>query len=217
MALLSGAVIIVVIVVSYNLGRGSDKPSSSASTQATPSTAPAPSNVADPAPTGCLGGGDRSNAMLLRAQATAPHTPYGAVEVTAAFARWAYRFPYPSRGEARAASSAVVSSGATHAFKDIAASFSNATDITNGQVKVGTPFYLSTVGGRWLIGSNSSPDRVDVSVSATYVVDGVISPTKTAAIAAVVVWESGGWKLLSEHAPDAGAISAGGTAFTAGC
>lgn len=218
-ALLVGAVLIVAIVVAFVAGRSTSTPSA-APTSETPthlSRGAPTTGSSDAAPTGCLGGPGRDVSMLLNAQAAAPHSSFGAVEVAAAFLRWAYRYPYPTDAQADQVASRLVSSRASSSFRDIAASFRSAKDITGGQVARGTSFYLSTATGSWVVQGGQSASRVTVDLTAAYVVDGQLSSTKSAAVSATVVWESGGWRLLSEQAPDTGLLSAGGTQFTAGC
>jgi hypothetical protein len=219
-ALLIGAVIIAAIVIAYVAGRNSGTPvAGPTSTSVTTATATASNSpaAADAAPTGCLGGEARNIDMLLTAQRSAPHSAYGAVELATAFFRWAYRYPYPSSAEAREVRQQVIASAASSAFKDIEGSYASAGDITGGQVAGGTPFFLSTTAGLWVIRAGSSSDRVTVDLNAAYVIDGALSPTKTAAISATLVWNSGSWHVLSEQQPDTAALSAGGTQFTAGC
>ena len=103
-ALLIGAVIVVAIVIAYVTGRNSG------TTPAGPTSAPVATVTAtasggtdtDAAPTGCLGGEARTNAMLLSAQKAAQHSTYGAVEVATAFYRWSYRYPVPSTADIKA-------------------------------------------------------------------------------------------------------------------
>jgi hypothetical protein len=219
-ALLVGALVIAAIVVAYVSGRSASTPS----TGPTPAPAPAQSSAAamssasaDAAPTGCLGGQERNVTMLLTAQRKAPHSSFGAVEVAAAFLRWAYRYPYPSTKEADEVSDRLVSSEASEGFRDVAGSYRSTDDITGGQLPEKTAFYLSTATGSWLIDAQSTNERVTVEVNAPYVIKGEVSATKSAAISATLVWGSTGWQLLSEQAPDTSALSAGGTQFTAGC
>lgn len=219
-ALLIGVVIIVAIVIAYVTGRNTGATPAeptSASVATVTATASGGSTDTDAAPTGCLGGSARNIGMLLAAQKSAPHSAYGAVEVATAFFRWAYRYPFPSTSESQAVAQEVIAPAASAAFKDVPGSYANAGDITGGQVSKGTPFHLSTTSGLWVIRSGSSSDRVTVDLNAAYVVDGAVSPTKTAAISATLVWTSGGWHVLSEQQPDTSALSAGGTQFTAGC
>lgn len=217
-ALLVGAVIIAAIVVAYVAGRSTSTPSAGPTSAPAQSSAVAASSAtADAAPTGCLGGQKRNDAMLLTAQREARHSSYGAVEVATAFLRWAYRYPYPSTKEADEVSDRLVSSEASEGFRDVAGSYRSTDDITGGQVPEKTAFYLSTTTGSWVVDAQSTNDRVTVEVNAPYVIKGEVSATKSAAISATLVWSSTGWQLLSEQAPDTSALSAGGTQFTAGC
>lgn len=217
-ALTVGAVIIVAIVVAFMAGRGTSDPVAAppssivVSGPATTATA-----AADSAPTGCLGGPKRTVDMLLGAQASARHTVYGAVEVASAFARWAYRFPFPTAAESRTISAALISPSATAGLKDIAGSFAAADDITGGQVAGATAFHLSTATGVWLLRPSSTTDQVTVELSAPYVIRGEVSATKSAATSTTLVWLRGKWLIESQQAPTASALAAGGTTFSAGC
>lgn len=220
-ALAIAAVIVVVAVAAYLLGsanRNIANPPPTATAPilgASPSGTPSTSVATDSAPTGCLGGPSRSDSMVLAAQKQAPHTSFGAVEVATAFFRWAYRYPYPSAASSDRVSAALIAPNASSSLKDIAAGYASAGDITHGEVPEGTPFYLSTAAGMWL--TSGTPEQVLVTVNANYVIDGAVSPTKTAAAAAVMVWSSQGWRVLSEQQPDTAKLSAGGTQFTGGC
>jgi hypothetical protein len=170
-----------------------------------------------PAPTGCLGGNPRDVNMLLDAQKSAPHTAFGAVEIAAAFARWSYQFPYPPAADSSEVSAAVIASNATSANKDLAGGYLRAGDITNGNVPANTPFFFSTTNGLWDISSESSSDDITVTVNGSYVINGVLSPTKTAASAFELVWQGGSWRILTAVQPDVQRLAAGGTTFTGGC
>lgn len=178
-------------------------------------------NGDDVAPTGCLGGQDRTANMVLTAQAEAKHSTYGAVEVATAFYRWLWQDPNPAAdtAEAGAVSEAVVASTANDAFRDLAASYQAiaGTDITAGQVPLGTPFHLSTTNGLWTVSEGSTADQVEVNIAAGYVVNGELSPTKAAVISQTMVWENDGWHIESAGTPDQAKLAAGGTRYTGGC
>lgn len=217
-ALLVGAIVIVAIVVAYVASRPTSTPSVLPGTPTTTTrSAGSSSDIADAAPTGCLGGPSRTNEMLLTAQRLASHTTYGAVEVAAAFFRWAYRYPFPKSSESDQISKQFVAPRASSEVKDISGSFARAGDISGGEVPEGAPFYLSTATGGWLVDQRSTDDEVTVQLEGAYVVDGALSATRTAAISATLVWTAGEWRLLRQQAPDASALAAGGTRFTAGC
>lgn len=225
--IITGVVVVLAIAggLAFGLTRGNDATAdpSAAPTSSAPSTSPAPEpsgrGDADPgtAPTGCLGGNNRDVAMLLAAQKAAPHTMFGAVETATAFTRWSLQYPYPSASDAAAASEAVMSTNASAAAKDLAGQYASAGDLTGGKVPAGTPFYLSTTNGLWLVSPSSTADRITVSVNASYVVDGALSSTKTAAIAWVMVWQGNAWHALEGQRPDLQKMAAGGTTFTGGC
>ncbi|TFD84038.1 hypothetical protein E3T61_19920 [Cryobacterium lactosi] len=201
-----------------------------------PATAPASSTpTAAPTPTGsvsgngdneddvtgCLGGQDRNANMVLTAQADAKHTTYGAVEVATAFYRWLWQTPNPAANtaEASAVSEAVMASTANDAFRDLTAGYQAmaGTDITAGQVPIGTPFHLSTTNGLWTVSEGSTTDKVEVNIAAGYVVNGELSPTKAAVISQTMVWENDGWHIESAGTPDQAKLAAGGTRYTGGC
>lgn len=218
-ALLIGAVIIVAIVIAYVVGRSGGSPVAvpTSTTETTVTATETSTAETDAAPTGCLGGSTHDVDMLLTVQKSAPHSAFGAVEMAASFFRWAYRYPYPSSAESRQVSQRVVAASAATSFKDIAGSYASAGDITNGEVPKGDPFYISTVDGLWLVKAGSTADRVTIDLNGSYVINGVLSPTKTAAISATMEWNSGAWHVLSEQPPDTSMLSSGGTHFTAGC
>ncbi|WP_368499896.1 hypothetical protein [Herbiconiux sp. A18JL235] len=182
-----------------------------------PTPTPSTTVIADQDPTGCLGGPSRDAVMLLAAQAAAPHTTNGAVEVAAAMVRWTFRYPGPGRDEANQVADAVIAPTATPGFSDLAAAAAANPNPSQGVVPDGTPFYLSTVPGVWHVES-AEPDRVEVSVGSGYVIDGELSPQLRSASTFTLVWQEGAWKLESgsftRTTQDLYAI---GTTFTGGC
>ncbi|GAA0989999.1 hypothetical protein [Subtercola frigoramans] len=227
--IIGGAVILIAVIVAiiYGTSHGTTT-TADPTTTASPSASPSATATTQPtqggsdgnddaAPTGCLGGANRDADMVLAAQKAAPHTTSGAVEVAAAFFRWAIRYPYPATDEADAMSATIMSANAPASFKDIAGAYAHGNDISGGQVPEGTDFYLSTVPGRWLVESSSTSDQITVDVSAAFVVADALSPTKSASEAFIMVWEDGGWKVDREQQADTAALAAGGTLFTAGC
>ena len=215
---------IIAGIVAFTVGRNSaptaDPTTSVPTTTNAPTTDPTPSGEDesdDAVPTGCLGGPGRDAAMVLSAQDAAPHTMFGAVEVATAFLRAVLQYPYPSDAEAELINASLVASGAHDSMDISAAVYERAGDITNGNVPPGTPFYVSTIGGLWLVSPDSTSDRMTVSVNATYVIDGALSPTATVAGTYTVVWEDDAWRIAGAGRPDVAAIAAGGTQFTGGC
>jgi hypothetical protein len=228
---LVASIAVVILVITggslFALGRSSATNTTAARPNNTaPLTSPMPSQTeasaggdgdAGAAPTGCLGGNNRDVNMLLSAQKTAPHTAFGAVEVATAFARWSYQFPYPTSAEANTVSAAVIAMDATATFKNLAGIYQGAGNITNGKVPASTPFFLSTTNGLWAVAADSSVDKVTVSVNGSYVINGVLSPTKTAASGFEMVWQKGVWQIETVVQPDVQRLATGGTTFTGGC
>lgn len=218
LAVLVGGLIVVAIVVAYVAGGNASGPSPGSS-GANGST-PVPTGretAADVAPTGCFGGSSLDSAMLLRAQAEAPRTTFGAVEVAAAFFRWGYRYPPPSNSEISRVAALFPESGRADAQRSLRASYRQNPNPASGVVTDGMAFQLSTVSGSWLASAEGKDDDVTVSVQAAMVIDGALSPTKTSAEAFSMTWESGGWRIVRFDAADTAGLQAGGTAFTAGC
>ena len=184
---------------------------------ATPTSSPA-SEVpvaVDAAPTGCLGGPDRTAAMVLAAQQAAPYTTNGAIEVAAAFTRWIQRFPYPAAQESEAVGTALL---ARDSFtNDLTSYLDGSPDLSGGMVQGGTDYYMSTVPGIWKVES-SSPDRVEVTVGSAFVVDGALSPTLKSSITVVTVWENGHWKIAEANGTRTTQdLYAAGSPFAGGC
>lgn len=168
-------------------------------------------------PTGCLGGLDRNAAMVLAAQKAAGHNAYGAVEVATAFVRFISQSPVPSADDVSAVSKDIISSSAPAGYRDLAATFSEYPNASNGVVPDGTPFHLSTTNGVWLVDPSSTADRVTVDIQAGYVINGALSATKTTATGVVMVWEGDGWHVAGGVKPDASQLAVGGTQYTGGC
>jgi len=226
--LIAGVVLILGVGggIAYTANQPASEPSTAPSPSA-PSITPMPQPTSsgsvdnDVAPTGCLGGKDRNANMVLSAQKTAKHSTYGAVEVATAFYRWLWQEPNPAADSAEAGtvSEAIMASTANDAFRDLAASYQAmaGTDITSGQVPAGTPFHLSTTNGLWTVSEGSTADRVEVNIAAGYVVNGELSPTKSAVISQTMIWEDGAWHIESAGTPDQTKLAAGGTRYTGGC
>ena len=91
--------------------------------------------IADVAPTGCLGGSSRDASMVLKAQAEAPHTSNGAVDVAAAFTRWIQRYPYPSASDAATIQKSVLASKSF--TNDLVGYLAGRPDLSGGIVPAG--------------------------------------------------------------------------------
>ena len=226
-----GAAILVVALgfgIAYSATRPTSEPNAgpteSPTSIGTPTpTAPATDGNAgigdDVAPTGCLGGLDRTVDMVLTAQAEAKHTTFGAVEVATAFYRWGWQYPYPTAADADAVGAGIMASTANDSFRDLAAAYTASadTDMTSGQVPANTPFHLSTTNGLWMVSEGSTADKVEVNLAEGYVINGELSPTKAAVISLTMVWEKGAWHLESGGTPDQTKLTNGGTRYTGGC
>ncbi|MDY7544574.1 hypothetical protein QN345_01705 [Cryobacterium sp. 10I1] len=193
----------------------SNEPSTSAPATAGTSGAGDADNGA--APTGCLGGQDRTADMVVAAQKSAKHTSFGAVEVAASIYRWLWQSPHPAAAEANAVSAGIMAKSANDSFKNLAASYSAAPDMTGGKVPEGTPYHLSTTNGLWSISEGSDGDQVKVNLAAEYVINGELSSSKVAVISMTMIWEADSWHLLSGGTPDQDKLAAGGNRFTGGC
>lgn len=217
-ALLVGAVIIAAIVIAYIAGRSTSTPSAAPTSPPVQSSATSPSSAsADAAPTGCLGGQQRDVTMLLTAQRDAPHTTFGAVEVAAAFFRWTYRYPVPSSGDIDRASALFVPSDSASAQASLRSDYSRNPNPSSGQVDDKTPFYLTTVGGKWVAQPGSSSGEQLISVQAPFVFDGSVSATKSTTESFRMTWVDNAWRVAGLAKADPTKLSSGGTTFTAGC
>ena len=221
-----GAAILIAAIgggIAYSVTRPTTEPNaaptSNTPTPTTPATSGNSSLGDDVAPTGCLGGQDRTAAMVLAAQAEARHTTYGAVEVATAFYRWGWQYPHPVAAEADAVSAGIMASTANDSFKDLASAYAAFadTDMTSGQVPANTPFHLSTTNGLWMVSEGSTADKVEVNLAEGYVVNGELSPTKAAVISLTMIWEEGAWHLESGGTPNQAKLTNGGTRYTGGC
>lgn len=204
-------VLVAVIGITIALNHGTTTPTAS------PTATKASTPPADAAPSGCLGGTNRDNAMLLAAQKEAPHSTNGAIEVAAALVRWTFRSPLFSVSDANEISSQVISANATADFRDLATAAASNQNNSGGVVADGTVFYLSTANGVWNLESETT-DKVVVSIGAVYVVNGAVSPELRSSTTVAMVWENGAWRALS------GSITRTteelfrvGTQFTKGC
>ena len=212
--------------VAFAATRPGDEPVAAPSTS-TPATPTAPvtggssgagDDEDDVAPTGCLGGQDRNAAMVVAAQGEAKHTTYGAVEVATSFYRFLWQYPYPSAADSKAVSNAIMAADTPAAFADIAGGYAAAGDNpTQGVVPAGTDFHISSTNGLWGVSEGSTPDRVEVSLAAGYVIDGALSPSKVAVNGFIMVWEDDAWHIEQGLTIDQDRLAAGGTRYTGGC
>ena len=165
---------------------------------AAPTTTPVPTetSVEDVEPTGCLGGSDRDAAMVLAAQADAPQTTGGAIEVATAFVRWLNQYPYPTAADiAEIEGSGLADEAPT---SDIASFFADEPNLSGGLVPDRTEYYLSTVPGVYHLES-AADDSLTVSVGTALVIEGAMSPTLKGSITVTVKWEDGRWKFVSSE------------------
>lgn len=224
-----GAAAAVVVIgggVAFAATRGDDtaaSPSTSAAAVSpSPTSTPGGSSGAGDdedasPPTGCLGGPQRNAAMVLAAQKSAGHSSYGAVEVATAFYRFIWQSPVPSGSDVQTVEGSIFSSSAPTSFSDLAATYEQYPNLSQGDVADGTPFHLSTTNGLWMVDPNSTADRVTVNIAAGYVVDGALSPTKSTAQGFVLQWEDGAWHVVEGVQPDGETLANGGVRYTGGC
>ncbi len=137
--------------------------------------------------------------MVLAAQKAAGHNSYGAVEVATAYYRFIWQSPVPAAKDVQTVESDVISSDAAAEYRDLAGTYKQYPNVSNGDVADGTPFHLSTTNGLWMVDPSSTADRVTVNVAAGYVVDGALSPTKSTAQGFVMVWQDGAWHVEGER------------------
>jgi hypothetical protein len=203
---------LVVALIAVHFVRGSSKPHA-ATSSAPPSSESSP--IADPAPTGCLGGRKRNAAMVLSAQRLAPDTTNGAVEVATAFVRWLNQYPYPATSTyTDIEKSGLATSAPT---QDLAKFFASGPNLSGGLVADSTAYYLSTVPGVYHVESATS-DSVSASIGTALVVNGVLSPTLKGSITVTVQWEDGVWKFVSSKGTRTTEdLYSVGTPFADGC
>jgi len=207
-----GVVAIIVAIAITNTLRqeGVTTPTAEPSATTSPSTP-----VGDAAPTGCLGGEARDAAMVLAAQAEAPKSTNGAIEVATAFVRWLNQYPYPEATDIELIEAEAIASNAP--TQDIAGFYAASPNLSGGLVPDGGNYYLSTLGGVYQLES-ADPDAVTASIGTVLVIDGALSPTLKGSITVEVVWEDDRWKFVSsEGTRTTEDLFAVGLAFSGGC
>ncbi|MFC4244889.1 hypothetical protein ACFOYW_16060 [Gryllotalpicola reticulitermitis] len=217
-ALVLAAIIVAVVV--FTTTRGTGKPAQAAAptatVTATPSATPSDNSVSDNDPTGCLGGPDYNATSVLTAQKAAPDTQDGAVEVAAAYYRFALQYPYPSAAQQDQVTAALKASGAPASYWATITNANTGDDPAGSELPAGTHFTMSTVNGLWRA-TDAGNGELIVDLAAGYVIDGALSPTKVGADGFYMKWENGAWKIIDGHTVDQSALAADGTHFLAGC
>ena len=204
-------VIVAAIGITTTLNHSASTPTSSPTTTKTSTAAP------DAAPTGCLGGTNRDNTMLLAAQKAAPHTTNGAVDFAAAVVRWTLRHPTATVAEANQIAPLIIASDASSTFKDLGAAVQQNQNPSGGAVADGTDFYVSTAPGVWYV-DKSSTNEVTVSIGAGYVIAGALNPQLRTTTTYDLQWEGGGWHVRSGSlAHTTEELFKIGTPFNGGC
>lgn len=222
-----GALLVVVIglVVALVAVATRDEPGATAEPSPTPThthegVPGGTPELGDP-PTGCLAGPARDAGMVLSTQAEAPHSTYGAVEMAASYMRWTTQFPVPAAEQIATVEDNVVSPDAAPDKRDLQAAFTQAEDqkaITPATGEpYGTPFFVSTRNGSWVVDPSSTEDRVTVHLSVGMVVNDALSDGAYGVGSPVLVWEGDAWRLVDMVPTDTPALEAGGTSFTGGC
>lgn len=205
-AILLSAIIAVLTVTVWNPGGAQP----TAAPTATVSSAP----VSDAEPTGCLGGDTRDAAMVLAAQAQAPHTSNGAVEFATAFVRWIQKYPYPSADEAAKVQRVLASDSFTD---DLVSYLAGEPDLSGGIVETGTDYYMNTVPGVWNLESVADDD-ITVSIGSGFVIDGELSSTLRSSITITTHWDGSRWTVAgAEGTRTPAELYEIGTPFTGGC
>ncbi|POH69158.1 hypothetical protein C3B59_05840 [Cryobacterium zongtaii] len=223
-----GAAVVVVAVaggIVYSSAQPGGEPTATASSEpsasatATPGSSGAGDGDGDVAPTGCLGGQDRTADMVLAAQKSAKHTSFGAVEVATSFYRFLWQYPNPPVSESAVIGKDIIASTANDAWKDIEAQYESATwnQLVSEYKARGGTFHMSSTNGLWRVAEDSTADRVTVDLAAQYVIDGALSPSKVAGIGLVMVWQENAWHVESGTELDQDKLAAGGTRYTGGC
>ncbi|WP_156109877.1 hypothetical protein, partial [Cryobacterium sp. MLB-32] len=160
-----GAAVIVVAIgggLAYNITRPAP-----ATVAAPPSSTPTVTGTTpggdtslgdDVAPTGCLGGLDRTADMVLTAQAEAKHTTFGAVEVATAFYRWLWQYPSPDTSGSEKVGAEVIASTAPANWRNVTAQYNSESwkAITAEYQARGGEFHTSSTNGLWRVTEDST-------------------------------------------------------------
>jgi hypothetical protein len=204
------AAAVVVLVIALR-----PAPTNQVDTAPEPTPTPSTTVVTDQEPTGCLGGPERDAAMLLAAQAAAPHTTSGAVEVATAFTRWIQRYPLPTGDEAASVQQSVLT--ANSFTDDLPGYLDSSKNLSGGILPDGQTYYMSSVPGVWHTES-AEPDSAVVTIGTAFVVDGELSPQLRSSITVNMTWADGVWKVADANGTRATQdLYAIGTTFTGGC
>lgn len=210
--LAAAAAVVVVVAGVVGLGmiygpRDEPAPQPGTTTRA-PSTPSTPATSAPPAAAGvdgCLGGDSRSPQAVLDAQATAPHTPEGAVSFAITFSRWLAQKP------AVPADEVAVIDGTASLAPNLASSAASAAEFE------ATQFYLTSLNGYYRINTFDS-DRVELTLMLPLVVGGAIDPTLNFMPSYAVVWTDAGWAIDDGvDVEDANTLRTTGVAIKGGC
>lgn len=205
--------VVAAVVVGVSIALSHPRPTPTATRTESPTRTTPP----DTAPTGCLGGSNRDNAMLLAAQKAAPHTTTGAVEVAAALVRWTFRHPTPTVDDANEIAPDIIASNAAPDFKDLGSAVAKNQNPSGGAVADGTDFYVSTAPGVYYI-DNDASDKVTVSIGAGYVIGGAVNPQLRTSSTFALEWQRGAWRVQSGSlAHTTEELFKIGTSFTGGC
>ena len=178
-------------------------------TSAVPSAAPAESPARAPSVAsgvdGCLGGDARTPEAVLAAQASAPHTPEGAVSFAVAFARWGAQKPVVPDNEIEELAGTVITAENFEDSVRTSAKFS------------GSQFNITSLNGFYRINSVTD-DRVELSLMLPLVVAGAIDPTLNFMPSYVVEWTERGWVITGgADVDDANTLRTTGVAIPGGC
>jgi hypothetical protein len=203
------AALIVVVGIWYG-ARANDTPTEPTAGPSAPGT----SAPVDVEPTGCLGGDERDAAMVLAAQAGAPHTSNGAVEFATSYVRWLTRYPVPSQEEAEEVEAAAVVDSASY---DLVGSLAAEPNLSGSLVPNGEEFYVSTVPGVWNLESYAD-DTAEISVGVGVVINGELHPQFRISTMLTLSWENEGWHVAQANQPrTTEELFSIGTGYTGGC
>lgn len=187
------------------------RPATQSATEPTPTATSAP--VGTGLANGCLAGPDRTAAALIAAQGKAPDTTLGAIELAAAYDRWATRFPFPSPAESKAVSDALAAKNAAPDMKDLTGDYAARPAGPANQV-----ITVSTAEGKYFIES-ASEVQVVVTVGSKLIINGQPDKDGRASSNTVtLLWESGTWKIAKTAGTrSTEEIFSQGTSFAGGC
>lgn len=222
--LLWGGIAVVVLVmiggaiVGFSFLNGSENPpvAEPKATTSAPESSTQKLELGTLAPSGCIAGNSASIDALLKAQKEAKPTATGAADFAVALARYIMRTPDRPTAAEWPKFQSVLAPSSPITFADT----QKVSPSLKSLAAEGTPIVISTVNGSALVTPDEEdPNRVVVTISEQFVVDGVLLSTQGATGAIALEWDGKHWTFIRAQAPqfDYDELAKIGTAFTRGC